>query len=62
MVDAKHAVAVGYGGTIMETSDGGQTWTTKSVGSLRLLNVFMNDANNGAAVGENGQVFMLGSH
>jgi len=62
MADREHAMAVGWNGTMMETSDGGATWTTKSLGSLRLLNVFLNDANDGATVGENGQVFILGSH
>ncbi len=62
MADPKHAMVVGYNGTIMETADGGATWTTKSVGTLRLLNVFLNDPNNGATIGENGQVFMLGPH
>jgi photosystem II stability/assembly factor-like uncharacterized protein len=62
MTDAKHAMVVGYNGTIMETADGGGTWTTKTVGSLRLTYVFLNDPNNGATVGENGQVFILGPH
>ncbi len=62
MPDVNHATVVGYNGTVMETADGGQSWTTKKVGSLRLLNVFMNDANNGAMVGENGKVYILGSH
>ena len=62
MPDANHAVAVGYNGTVMETADGGATWSTKNVGSLRLLNVFMNDADNGAMVGENGKVYIVGHH
>ena len=62
MPDVNHAVAVGYNGTVMETADGGATWNTKTVGSLRLQNVYMNDQNNGAMVGENGKVYIVGAH
>lgn len=62
MPDADHGFAVGYSGTVMETVDGGANWTTKNVGTVRLMNVFMNDQNNGAMVGENGKVYIVGAH
>lgn len=43
---------VGYGGTILKTTDGGQTWITQVSGtSNELRSVFFTDVNTGYAVG-----------
>ncbi|HTW91106.1 MAG TPA: YCF48-related protein, partial [bacterium] len=49
--------AVGVGGTVLKTTDGGTTWTAESSGAIGQLNsVFFNDNNNGVAVGNRGTI------
>ena len=54
-VDANNGTAVGWSGTILRTSDGGQNWVIQSSGiygtSIGLYGVSFNDANTGTAVG-----------
>ena len=59
MSDANNGVAVVYDGTIVYTSDGGDTWTaatTTNVGTTVMRGVSMVDANNGVAVGDSGTI------
>ena len=59
MSDASNGVAVGDFGTIVYTSDGGDTWTaatTTNVGTNTMKAVSMVDANNGVAVGNGGTI------
>ncbi len=56
-LDASTAVAVGFGGTIIRTDDGGATWTRQSSGTVEDLRaVSFVDANTGTAVGDNGTI------
>jgi photosystem II stability/assembly factor-like uncharacterized protein len=49
--------AVGDGGTILHTSDGGTTWTAQTSGTTNLLSlVEFTDANTGWAVGVGGTI------
>ena len=51
------AVAVGALGTILRTTDGGDTWTPQSSGTTNFLNgVSFVDANTGTAVGGEGTI------
>ena len=53
-VDAKHAWAVGFGGLILQTTDGGKTWTKKEIemdSSLNLWNVYFRSTNLGFITG-----------
>ena len=59
MSDANNGVAVGSAGTIVYTSDGGDTWTaatTTNVGANNVRGVSMSDASNGVAVGFDGTI------
>lgn len=52
--DAKHGWAVGHGGVIVHTSDGGETWTLQredSSADQPLLTVYFRDAQHGWAAG-----------
>ena len=47
-----HGTAVGYNGTILRTTDGGETWNSQASGTTVALNgVSFTDENNGAIVG-----------
>ncbi|MDC1136726.1 Ig-like domain-containing protein [Nitrosopumilus sp.] len=62
MGDANNGVAVGDSGTIVYTSDGGDTWTaatTTNAGSNHMQGVSMVDANNGVAVGNSGTIVFV---
>src|SRR5205814_1458906 len=49
--------AVGEGGTILRTTDGGATWKQQSSGTTHwLYGVFFTDANTGTAVGSSGMI------
>src|SRR5215467_9921904 len=55
--DPSTMVAVGYGGTILRTTDGGATWTPQFSGTTNILyGVSFVDANTGTAVGGNGTI------
>lgn len=58
-LDGNAGVAVGAGGELMESADGGNTWkqTAANVGELSLLGVSINQGH-AIAVGQQGQVFM----
>jgi photosystem II stability/assembly factor-like uncharacterized protein len=57
MLDADKGVAVGGGGTILRTSDGGCTWLPHLSGTTNSLSaVYFVDANFGWAVGEAGTI------
>ena len=52
--DTNTGYTVGTAGTILKTSDGGQTWITYSSGPYNFLSsVFFTDANNGYVAGSN---------
>ncbi|MFP5042564.1 YCF48-related protein [Parasediminibacterium sp. JCM 36343] len=48
--------AVGASGTILNTTDGGSTWTSQSVGTNNFNSVRFTDANFGCAVGNRGTI------
>lgn len=51
-IDSITCVAVGRAGTIIKTTDGGETWTFQNSGTKALLlDVFFKDKNNGIIVG-----------
>ena len=51
--------AVGGGGLIYKSTDGGDTWVQQtSPTTLALFDVFFLDVNNGWAVGDNGQIIV----
>jgi len=55
--DANTGTAVGEAGTIVRTTDGGETWVTQDSGTTSALNgVSFTDANTGTAVGQNGTI------
>jgi photosystem II stability/assembly factor-like uncharacterized protein len=55
--DANTGTAVGQGGTIVRTADGGATWTAQNSGTTKyLFRVSFTDANNGTAVGIEGTI------
>src|SRR6516225_2172886 len=55
--DANTGTAVGFGGTILRTTDGGASWTRQSSGTTEtLLGVSFTDANTGTAVGSGGTI------
>ncbi len=54
-VDATTGTVVGYYGTIVRTTDGGNSWTIQTSGTTQnLWAVSFADVNNGTAVGEGG--------
>src|SRR5215208_7079368 len=54
LVDANTGTLVGDYGTIVRTTDGGNSWTIQSSGTTEILwGVSFTDGNNGTAVGEN---------
>ncbi|MCX6374098.1 MAG: S8 family serine peptidase, partial [Actinobacteria bacterium] len=56
-VDAVHGWAVGEGGLILATSNGGATWSTQTSGTLATFwGVAFSDATHGWAVGEDGLI------
>src|SRR5881398_501522 len=56
-VDANTGTVVGEHGTIVRTTDGGNSWTIQSSGTTQnLWAVSFVDANNGTAVGESGTI------
>src|SRR5438132_13178514 len=56
-VDADTGTAVGEYGTIVRTTDGGNSWTVQVSGTTQALwAVSFTDANNGTAVGEGGTI------
>ena len=56
--DANTGAAVGAGGTILRTTDGGAHWTSQTSGILNTLyGVSFKDANTGIAVGDYGTIF-----
>ncbi len=56
-VDAKTGTVVGYYGTIVRTTDGGNSWTIQTSGTTQnLWAVSFADVNNGTAVGEGGTI------
>ena len=55
--DANNGTAVGSGGAIFRTTDGGDNWVGQTSGTIYdLYGVSFTDANNGTAVGENGTI------
>lgn len=58
-LDGNAGVAVGAGGQLMESADGGKTWkqTTANVGELSLLGVGLSQSH-AIAVGQQGQIFV----
>jgi len=55
--DASTGTAVGSGGKILRTTDGGLTWASQASGTANdLLGVSFGDVNTGAAVGLNGTI------
>src|SRR5215468_5673484 len=56
-VDANTGTVVGEHGTIVRTTDGGNSWTIQASGTTQTLwDVSFIDANNGTAVGEGGTI------
>src|SRR5215211_3461476 len=56
-VDANTGTVVGEYGTIVRTTDGGNSWTIQASGTTQTLwAVSFTDANNGTAVGEGGTI------
>ena len=56
-MDANTGTAVGDGGTILRTDNGGASWTPQSSGTFNTLyGVSFVDANTGTAVGEIGTI------
>ncbi|OFY69589.1 MAG: hypothetical protein A3G23_11170, partial [Bacteroidetes bacterium RIFCSPLOWO2_12_FULL_37_12] len=59
MVNSSVGYAVGVGGSILKTKDGGKTWDTQTLGTgtgQELNAVYFTGENNGIAVGENGVI------
>ncbi len=57
VIDDKNAVAAGYYGAIMQTTDGGATWLKRESGTRRsLYSVAMADTRHGWAVGQQGTI------
>ncbi|WKJ88992.1 YCF48-related protein [Methylomonas montana] len=57
-IDDNRGWAVGVGGTILNSADGGQTWRMQSSGTRASLNAvqFLGDGQRGWAVGDNGTI------
>jgi photosystem II stability/assembly factor-like uncharacterized protein len=57
LIDSNTAFAVGLGGTILRTTDGGLTWTELSSGTVaNLYAVAFTDAHTGTVVGSSGTI------
>ncbi len=57
----KKAIVVGYRGTILQTEDGGETWTMKdALVTTDLYTVFFTDEMHGWAAGDSGVVLTTG--
>ena len=57
LIDVNTAVAVGNTGTILRTTNGGESWVEQTSGTTSdLFAVFFTDANNGTAVGYGGTI------
>jgi photosystem II stability/assembly factor-like uncharacterized protein len=55
--DANSGTAVGSGGTILRTIDGGRTWSSQAIGTTKdLYSVSFTDANTGTTVGDEGVI------
>ena len=56
--DENNGTAVGFlEGTILRTTDGGQSWVPQSIGQATgLLGVYFTDTNNGTVVGNDGVI------
>ncbi|MGH7726303.1 MAG: WD40/YVTN/BNR-like repeat-containing protein [Candidatus Eiseniibacteriota bacterium] len=55
--DADTGTVVGFAGTILRTTDGGQTWVPQESGTVHdLFDVFFTDTSTGTVVGESGTV------
>jgi photosystem II stability/assembly factor-like uncharacterized protein len=55
--DANRGFAVGQGGTVLETEDGGQTWSALALTVDDMLDVSFRDGSTGLIVGDNGKIF-----
>ncbi|MEI8081078.1 MAG: YCF48-related protein, partial [Actinomycetes bacterium] len=55
-IDANHGWAAGTNGTIIRTTDAGQTWTTLASGITTWRSIHFADANNGWVVGDGGAI------
>lgn len=61
-VDEEHGIAVGDGGTVLGTSDGGQTWAQQDAGTSRnLAGVVLGDSARAWAVGDGGTILTSSS-
>jgi photosystem II stability/assembly factor-like uncharacterized protein len=59
--DASNGWAVGFGGAIMHTGDGGASWAAQASGTGNLLRgVAFSDASSGWAVGDGGTILHTG--
>jgi len=59
-LDDQTVIAVGDYGTILRTTDGGETWTLQSSGTTsHLYGVSFTDANTGTAVGDRGPILRI---
>ena len=57
LLDANNGTAVGEGGTIVRTTDGGSTWIGDFSGTFNILyDVSFTDANTGTVVGDIGTI------
>jgi len=57
-IDANTGTVVGFFGTIVRTTDGGESWVIQTSGTTQnLWGVSFSDANNGTTVGEGGAQF-----
>lgn len=57
--DASHAWAVGLGGTILSTEDGGASWSVQASGTANnLIDVACRDARHGCIAGNSGLVLL----
>src|SRR6185295_9236150 len=55
--DSSHGTVVGYGGIILRTTNGGQTWAPQYSGTFsKLRGVWFTDTNTGTVVGDDGVI------
>jgi photosystem II stability/assembly factor-like uncharacterized protein len=56
-INANTGIAVGNGGTILRTTNGGSSWISQTSGTTNgLYSVLFTDANTGTAVGSSGTI------